>query len=105
MWSESRSSKDHITVSSGRYKRGSFLISASASLALNLVTNNVNNDQVNDEIHDIKITKRKTYGGLLSKMKILEEYGDVFDTPGCLSWELHLEVDKNIQPVQKKVSK
>ena len=35
-------------------------ISASASLALNLVTLNVNNNQVNDEIHDIKITKRKT---------------------------------------------
>ena len=32
------------------------LISASASLAQNLVTPNVNNDQVNDEIHDIKIT-------------------------------------------------
>ena len=36
------------------------LLSAAASLALNLVMLNVNNDQVNDEIHDIKITKRKT---------------------------------------------
>ena len=38
------------------------LISASASLALNVVTLNVNNDQVNDEIHDMKITKRKKMG-------------------------------------------
>ena len=29
-----------------------------------------------------KITKRKTNGDLLSKKKILEEYGD-FDTLGC----------------------
>ena len=58
------------------------LILASASLALNLVTLNVDNDQVSDEIHDIKITKRKTNGDLLFKKKILEEYGDVFDTLG-----------------------
>ena len=70
------------------------LISAPASLALNLVTLNLNNDQVNDEINGIKITKRKTNGDLLSKKKKLEEYGDVFDTLGCLPGELHLEVDK-----------
>ena len=75
------------------------LISASASLALNLVTLNVNNDQVNDEIHDIKITK-KTNGDLLFKKKILEEYGDFFDTPGCLPGELHLKVDESMRPVQ-----
>ena len=61
------------------------LISASASLALNLVTLNVNNEQeVDDKIHGIKITKRKTNGDLLAKMKILEEYGGVFDTLGCI---------------------
>ena len=74
------------------------LISASGSLALSLIA--LNNDQVNDEIHGIKITKRKTNGGLLSKKKILEEYGDVFDTIGCLPGELHLEVDKSIRSVQ-----
>ena len=68
------------------------LISASASLALNLVTLNVNNDQVNDKIHDIKITKRKTNRDILSMKKILGEYGDVFDVFGCLPKELHLEV-------------
>ena len=65
------------------------LISASGSLALNLVALNVGNDQVNDEIHDIKITKRNTNEDLLSKRKISEEYG-------CLHGELHLEVDKSI---------
>ena len=59
------------------------LILASASVALNLATLNVNNDKVNKNIHRIKITKRKTNGDLLSKKKILEEYGDVFDTLGC----------------------
>ena len=81
------------------------LISASASLALNLVTLNVNNDQVNDEIHDIQITKTKTNVDLLSKRKILEECGDVFDTFGCLPGGLHLEVDKSIRPVQHVVRK
>ena len=75
------------------------LKSASASLALNLVTLNVSNEQVNDDIHCIKIPKRKTNGDLLSKKKILEEYGDVFDTLGCLPGMLHLEVDKSTQPV------
>ena len=45
------------------------LISASKSLTLNLITLLVNNDQVNDEMHDIKETKRKTNGDLLSKKK------------------------------------
>ena len=58
-------------------------ILASASVALNLATLNVNNDKVNKNIHRIKITKRKTNGDLLSKKKIFEEYGDVFDTLGC----------------------
>ena len=71
------------------------LISASASLALNLVTLNVNNDQVNDKIHGIKITKRKTNRDLLSMKKILGEYGDVFDVFGCLPKKLHLEVDQS----------
>ena len=79
-------------------KKGS-LISASASLTLNLVILNVNNDQVNDEMSGISITKRKTIGDLLSKKKILEEYGDDFGTLGCLPGELHLEVDKSIRPV------
>ena len=73
MWSES--SKNQITVSSADTKEDP-LISASASIALNLVTQNVNNDQ----IYDIKITKRKTNGDLLSKKKTLEEYGDFIDT-------------------------
>ena len=73
------------------------LKSASTSLALNLVTLNVSNEQVNDDIHCIKIPKRKTNGDLLSKKKILEEYGDVFDTLECLPGELHLEVHKSIQ--------
>ena len=73
MWSES--SKNQITVSSADTKKDP-LISASASIALNLVTQNVNNDQ----IYDIKITKRKTNGDLLSKKKTLEEYGDFIDT-------------------------
>ena len=30
----------------------------------------------------------------------MEEYGDVFDTIGCLSRELHLKGDKNIRAVQ-----
>ena len=76
------------------------LISALVGLPLNLVTLNINNDQVNDEIPDIKITKRKTNWDLLSKKKILEEYGDVFDIFGCLPGELHLEVDKGTRPVQ-----
>ena len=76
------------------------LKSASASLALNLVTLNVSSEQVNDDIHCIKIPKRKTNGDLLSKKKILEEYGDVFDTLECLPGELHLEVHKSIQKVQ-----
>ena len=42
------------------------------------------------------MTKIKTNGDLLSKKKILEEYGDVFDTLGCLPGELYLEVDKSI---------
>ena len=75
-------------------------MSASASLALNLVTLNVNNDQVKEKMYGIKITKRKTNGDLLSKKKIYEEYGNVFDTFGSLPGELHLEVDKSIQPVQ-----
>ena len=37
---------------------------------------------------------------LLSKKKILEEYGDVFDRLGCLPGELPIEIDKSIQPVQ-----
>ena len=73
------------------------LISASASLAVNLVTLNVNNDQVNDTIHAIKIAKRKTNGDLLSEKKILEEYGDVFDTICCLPEELRLEVEASNQ--------
>ena len=73
MWSES--SKNQITVSSADTKKDP-LISASASIALNLVTQIVNNDQ----IYDIKITKRKTNGDLLSKKKTLEEYGDFIDT-------------------------
>ena len=73
MWSES--SKNQITVSSADTKKDP-LILASASIALNLVTQNVNNDQ----IYDIKITKRKTNGDLLSKKKTLEEYGDFIDT-------------------------
>ena len=75
-------------------KKGS-LISASASLTLNLVILNVNNEKMNG----INITKRKTIGDLLSKKKILEEYGDDFGTLGCLPGELHLEVDKSIWPV------
>ena len=75
------------------------LISASASLPLHLVTLNVKNDQVNDKIHDIKITKRKTNGNILPKMKTLQEYEDVFDTLGCLPGKLPLEVDKSIQPI------
>ena len=66
---------------------------------------NVNNDQVNDEIHDIKITKRKKNGDLLSIKKILEKYGNVFDTRGCLPGELHLEVYKSIRPVQYAIGK
>ena len=76
MWSES--SKNQITVPRKKTKKDP-LISASASVALNLVTLNVNNDQVNDQIHDIKI-KRKTNWDLLSKKKISEEYGDFVDT-------------------------
>ena len=76
MWSES--SKNQITVPSVDTNKDP-LISASASVALNLVTLNVNNDQVNDQIHDIKI-KRKTNWDLLSKKKISEEYGDFVDT-------------------------
>ena len=76
------------------------LISALVGLPLNLVTLNVNNDQINDEIPDIKITKRKTNWDLLSKKKILEEYGHVFDIFGCLAGKLHLEVDKGTRPVQ-----
>ena len=76
------------------------LISTSASLALDLVRLNVNNDQENDEIHGVKIAKRKTNRDLLSKKKILEEYGDVVETLGCFPGELHLEVDKRIRPVQ-----
>ena len=76
------------------------LISASASLPLHLVTLNVKNDQVNDKIHDMKITKRKTNGNILPKMKTLQEYEDVFDTLGCLPGKLPLvEVDKSIQPI------
>ena len=45
------------------------LISASASLALNLVMLNVSNDQVNDEIHGIKITKTKKMGIHFSRRK------------------------------------
>ena len=37
---------------------------------------------------------------LLSKKKILEEYGDVFDTLSSLRQEPDLEVEKSIQPVQ-----
>ena len=48
------------------------LISASASVALNLVTLNVNNEQVNDEIHGIKITRSKTNEDIVSKKKIFE---------------------------------
>ena len=37
---------------------------------------------------------------------ILEEnIRDVFDTLGCLPRELHLEVDKSIQPVQHMLRK
>ena len=76
MWSES--SKNQITVPSVDTKKDP-LISASASVALNLVTLNVNNHHVNDQIHDIQI-KRKTNWDLLSKKKISEEYGDFVDT-------------------------
>lgn len=48
----------------------------------------------------MKITKRKTNTNLLSKKKILEQYGDFFDTLGCLPGDLHLEVHKSIRPVQ-----
>ena len=71
------------------------VISASARLALNLITMNVNNDEVNDEIHGIKIIKGKTNGDLISKMKILEEYGNVFDTLGGFPGELHPEVESS----------
>ena len=37
---------------------------------------------------------------LLSKSKILEEYGDVFDTLSFLRQEPDLEAEKSIQPVQ-----
>ena len=37
---------------------------------------------------------------LLSKKKILEEYGDVFDTLSFLRQEPDLEVEKSIQQVQ-----
>ena len=84
IWSES--GKDYITVSSGTYKKGSFDISLSKS---------------STNWHYIKMTKIKTNGDLLSKKKILEEYGDVFDTLGCLPGELYLEVDKSIWPVQQ----
>ena len=75
------------------------LISASASLALNLATLNVNDDHVNDEIHGIQITKRKTNSDLLSKKKTLEKYGDISDLLGCLPGDLYLEVDKSVRPV------
>ena len=71
------------------------VISASARLALNLITMNVNNDEVNDEIHGIKIIKGKTNGDLISKKKILEEYGNVFDRLGGFPGELHPEVESS----------
>ena len=72
---------DYITVSSGTYKKESFDISISKS---------------STNLHYIKMTKIKANGDLLSKKKILEEYGDAFNTLGCLPGELHLEVDKSI---------
>ena len=87
-----------MTVSTGRYKKGSSKIGISKSCTKFSHTLNVSNEQVNDDIHCIKIPKRKTNGDLLSKKKILEEYGDVFDTLECLPGELHLEVHKSIQP-------
>ena len=67
-------------------------MSASVSLAVNLVTLDVNKGQVNADIQCIKITKSKANGDLLFKKKILEEYGVVFDVFGCLPVELRLEV-------------
>ena len=75
-------------------------ISASAHLALNLVSQNVNNDKVNYKTRGTRLTKRKINGDLLSKKKILEKDGDVFDTLGCLPGELNLEEEKSIQPVK-----
>ena len=95
MWSES--SKNQITVPSVDTKKDP-LISASASVALNLVTLNVNNDQVNDQIHDIKI-KRKTNWDLLSKKNIGRIWRFCWYI-SCLPGELRLEVDKSVQPVQ-----
>ena len=46
-----------------------------------------------------KITKRKTNGNILPKMKTLQEYEDVFDTLGCLPEQLPLEVNESIQPI------
>ena len=97
MWSES--SKDHITVSNGRYKKDP-LILASAGLALILATLNVKNDWVNDEIHEKNTITRKTNRNLLSKTRILEAYGHVFDTFFGLPGGLPLEVDKSVQPAQ-----
>ena len=76
------------------------LISASSSLALNLVNLKVNNDRVNDDIHDIKTTKRKANADLLSNKEKLKKYGDAFDTFGFVPGKLHLEVEKSIQPLQ-----
>ena len=76
------------------------IISASSSLALNLVNLKVNNDWVNDNIYDIKTTKRKTNAHLLSNKEKLKKYGDVFDTFGFVPGKLHLEVEKSIQPLR-----
>ena len=98
MWTES--SKGQITFHQVVDTKKDPLISASASLPLHLVTLNVKNDQVNDKIHDNKkITKRKTNGNILPKMKTLQEYEDVFDTLGCLPELLPLEVNESIQPI------
>ena len=47
----------------------------------------------------MKITKRKTNTDLLSKKKMLEQYGDFPDTLGCLPGDLHLEVHKSIYSI------
>ena len=97
MWSES--SKDQITASSGRYKKGSSNISISTSSPkFSLPKCKQWQSKLQDTWH--KINKKKNKWDLLSKKKILEKDGDVFDTLGCLPGELNLEEDKSIQPVK-----
>ena len=68
------------------------LLSSKASQQLGLVTLHMG-----ESVTNISKTTQSSMEPL-TRERILTEYKDVFNGPGCLAGELHLEVDKSVTP-------